>query len=176
MLHKFVSETGRDWDQWLPYILCVYREVLQASMCFSPFELLYGREKYAVSNMPWEIWPWVIWPWEICLKKYGREARKERNLLILFLMYYKWENGWRRWQPWPKHIWRKPRSIKKPGMTSRPGKEVLTLAKRYWWCYKPKKVSFWPSGRVLLKSINCWAPPHMKLLCQGKISLVEYCM
>ncbi|KAK9537971.1 hypothetical protein VZT92_005539 [Zoarces viviparus] len=44
MLRKFVSRTGTDWDQWLPYLLFAYREVPQASTGFSPFELLYGRQ------------------------------------------------------------------------------------------------------------------------------------
>lgn len=44
MLRKFVSHTGADWDQWLPYLLFAYREVPQASTGFSPFELLYGRQ------------------------------------------------------------------------------------------------------------------------------------
>ncbi|KAK7898999.1 hypothetical protein WMY93_019852 [Mugilogobius chulae] len=35
---------GKDWDQWLPYLLFAYREVPQASTGFSPFELLYGRQ------------------------------------------------------------------------------------------------------------------------------------
>lgn len=42
MLRKFVSDTGRDWDKWLPFVLFAYREVPQASTGFSPFELLYG--------------------------------------------------------------------------------------------------------------------------------------
>ncbi|XP_039525008.1 uncharacterized protein LOC120477466 [Pimephales promelas] len=43
MLKKFVSETGRDWDKWLPFLLFAYREVPQASTGFSPFELLYAH-------------------------------------------------------------------------------------------------------------------------------------
>ncbi len=42
MLRKFVSDTGRDWDKWLPFLLFAYREVPHASTGFSPFELLYG--------------------------------------------------------------------------------------------------------------------------------------
>ncbi len=42
MLRKFVADTGRDWDKWLPFVLFAYREVSQASTGFSPFELLYG--------------------------------------------------------------------------------------------------------------------------------------
>ncbi len=42
MLRKFVADTGRDWDKWLPFVLFAYREVPQASTGFAPFELLYG--------------------------------------------------------------------------------------------------------------------------------------
>ncbi|CAL9707672.1 unnamed protein product [Knipowitschia caucasica] len=42
MLRKFVADTGKDWDRWLPFLLFAYREVPQASTGFSPFELLYG--------------------------------------------------------------------------------------------------------------------------------------
>ncbi len=44
MLNKFVSETGKDWDKWLPYLLFAYREVPQASTGFSPFELLFAHQ------------------------------------------------------------------------------------------------------------------------------------
>lgn len=44
ILCKFVSTTGADWDQWLPYLLFTYREVPQASTSFLPFKLLYGRQ------------------------------------------------------------------------------------------------------------------------------------
>ena len=27
MLQKFVDDTGRDWDKWLPFVLFAYREV-----------------------------------------------------------------------------------------------------------------------------------------------------
>lgn len=44
MLRKFVSDTGSDWDQWLPYLLFAYREVPQASTGFSSFQLMYGHD------------------------------------------------------------------------------------------------------------------------------------
>ena len=44
LLRRTVSETGKDWDKLLPYLLFAYREVPQASTGFSPFELLYSRE------------------------------------------------------------------------------------------------------------------------------------
>ena len=56
MLRKFVSETGADWDQWLPYILFAYREVPQASTGFSPFELLYGRQVRGPLDVLKEAW------------------------------------------------------------------------------------------------------------------------
>lgn len=37
-----MSDTGKDWDKWLPFLLFAYREVPQASTGFSPSELLYG--------------------------------------------------------------------------------------------------------------------------------------
>ncbi len=43
MLRKAASESGKDWDKLLPYLLFAYREVPQASTGCSPFELLYGR-------------------------------------------------------------------------------------------------------------------------------------
>ena len=44
MLRKAVTETGKDWDKMIPYLLFAYREVPQASTGFSPFDLLYGRD------------------------------------------------------------------------------------------------------------------------------------
>ncbi len=56
MLRKFVSETGSDWDQWLPYLLFAYREVPQASTGYSPFELLYGRQVRGPLDILKEAW------------------------------------------------------------------------------------------------------------------------
>lgn len=56
MLLMFVSETGADWDQWLPYILFAYREVPQASTGYSPFELLFGRQVRGPLDVLKEAW------------------------------------------------------------------------------------------------------------------------
>ena len=56
MLRKFVSESGADWDSWLPYLLFAYREVPQASTGFSPFELMYGREVRGPLSLLKEAW------------------------------------------------------------------------------------------------------------------------
>lgn len=56
MLRKFVSDSGKDWDQWLPYLLFAYREVPQSSTGFSPFELLYGHEVRGPLALLRELW------------------------------------------------------------------------------------------------------------------------
>ena len=44
MLRRVLSGEKRNWDRMLPYVLFAYREVPQATLGFSPFELLYGRD------------------------------------------------------------------------------------------------------------------------------------
>lgn len=56
MLQKFVSDNGRDWDQWLPFLLFAYREVPQASTGFSPFELLYGWDVQGPLDLLLKTW------------------------------------------------------------------------------------------------------------------------
>ena len=43
MLRKYVTESGKDWNKLLPYLLFAYREVPQALTGFAPFEHLYGH-------------------------------------------------------------------------------------------------------------------------------------
>ncbi len=56
MLKKFVSDSGKDWDKWLPYLLFAYREVPQASTGFSPFELLYAHQVRGPLDVLRESW------------------------------------------------------------------------------------------------------------------------
>uniref|UniRef100_A0A8C7WTQ9 Gypsy retrotransposon integrase-like protein 1 n=1 Tax=Oryzias sinensis TaxID=183150 RepID=A0A8C7WTQ9_9TELE len=56
MLQKFVSDTGKDWDRWLPFLLFAYREVSQASTGFSPFELLYGWDVQSLLGLLKKSW------------------------------------------------------------------------------------------------------------------------
>ena len=46
---------GKNWDR-LPYILFAIREVPQATMGYSPFELLYGRSPRSLLNLAKESW------------------------------------------------------------------------------------------------------------------------
>ena len=43
VLCRMCAERPKDWDKYLPALLFAIREVLQESLGFSPFELLYGR-------------------------------------------------------------------------------------------------------------------------------------
>lgn len=72
MLRKFVSDTGADWDQWLPYLMFAYREVPQSSTGFSPFEMLYGRQVRGPLDVLKEAWE-------------GGNAREQTNILSYVL-------------------------------------------------------------------------------------------
>uniref|UniRef100_A0A8C1TWC8 ribonuclease H n=1 Tax=Cyprinus carpio TaxID=7962 RepID=A0A8C1TWC8_CYPCA len=56
MLRKYVSDTGKDWDKWLPFLLFAYREVPHASTGFSPFELLYAHHVRGPLDVLRESW------------------------------------------------------------------------------------------------------------------------
>ena len=54
-LRKFVNKTGKDWDEYIPYLLFAYREVPQESTGFTPFELLYGRRVREPQDVLWQV-------------------------------------------------------------------------------------------------------------------------
>ena len=56
MLKKMCQEKPKDWDRYLSAVLFAYREVLQASTGFSPFELLYGRTVCGPMQVLKELW------------------------------------------------------------------------------------------------------------------------
>lgn len=56
MLRRFVGENGKDWPQWVPFLLFAIREVPQASTGFSPFELLYSWQLMGVLEVLREEW------------------------------------------------------------------------------------------------------------------------
>ena len=56
MLCKFAGRSGKDWDEYLSYLLFAYREVSQESMGVSPFELLYGRRVKGPLDVIRESW------------------------------------------------------------------------------------------------------------------------
>ena len=56
MLEKFVGQKGKDWDEYLPYLLFVYREVPQESTGFSPFKLLFGQRVRGPLDIFKEAW------------------------------------------------------------------------------------------------------------------------
>lgn len=56
MLRKAIDKNGRNWDQLLPYLLFVVREVPQSSIGFSPFELLYSHKTRGLLDIAKEVW------------------------------------------------------------------------------------------------------------------------
>lgn len=56
MLKRMCAEKPRDWDRYLAPLLFAYREVPQASLGFSPFELLYGRHVRGPLAILKELW------------------------------------------------------------------------------------------------------------------------
>ena len=43
MLRKYCCDTGKDWDEGIPYVLFAIRETVQESLKFSPAELVFGH-------------------------------------------------------------------------------------------------------------------------------------
>ncbi|XP_040070781.2 uncharacterized protein LOC120843464 [Ixodes scapularis] len=56
MIRRMCQERPKDWDRYLPALLFAYREVPQASLKFSPFDLLYGRRVRGPLAILKEIW------------------------------------------------------------------------------------------------------------------------
>lgn len=44
MLKRTCSEHPKNWNRYIPAVLFAYREVTNDTLCFSSFELLYGRD------------------------------------------------------------------------------------------------------------------------------------
>nr|XP_037279889.1 uncharacterized protein K02A2.6-like [Rhipicephalus microplus] len=56
MLKRMCAEKPKNWDRFLGPLLFAYREVPQASLGFSPFELLYGRHVRGPLAILKEVW------------------------------------------------------------------------------------------------------------------------
>lgn len=56
MLRKVIDKDGKNWDFMLPYLMFAIREVPQASLGFSPFELVYGSHPWGILDIAWETW------------------------------------------------------------------------------------------------------------------------
>uniref|UniRef100_A0AAR2LYA0 Integrase catalytic domain-containing protein n=1 Tax=Pygocentrus nattereri TaxID=42514 RepID=A0AAR2LYA0_PYGNA len=51
MLSMFVHSNQRNWDELLPYVMMAYRSSIQASIKFSPYHVLFGREIVMPSDL-----------------------------------------------------------------------------------------------------------------------------
>lgn len=77
MLRKFVSDTGKDWDKWLPFLLFAYREVPQASTGYSPYELLYGHHVRSPLDVLLESWEGAEGPRRMNVVSYVLRMREQ---------------------------------------------------------------------------------------------------
>ncbi|XP_075769237.1 uncharacterized protein LOC112544884 [Pelodiscus sinensis] len=62
MLRKFAQDEPREWDKLLPALMFAVREVPQASLGYSPFELLYGRRPRGILDLVKEGWETSVSP------------------------------------------------------------------------------------------------------------------
>ena len=56
MLRRLCDEKPRQWDRYIPSLLFAYREAIQESTGFSPFQLLYGRQVRGPLGILKELW------------------------------------------------------------------------------------------------------------------------
>lgn len=56
MLSKFIDVDPWHWDQLLPSLLFTVPEIPQASLGFSPFDLLYGSQPRGILALLWGAW------------------------------------------------------------------------------------------------------------------------
>lgn len=56
MIKKVITNGTKDWHRWLPFLLFAVMEVPQASLRFSPFELLYGCHPRGILDVVREEW------------------------------------------------------------------------------------------------------------------------
>ena len=56
MLRRMCAERPKDWDKYLPALLFAIGKVLQESLGFSPFELLYGQNVKGPMAILRELW------------------------------------------------------------------------------------------------------------------------
>jgi len=56
MLRAYCYEQDKDWDEGVHLLLFAVREVVQESLGFSPFELLFGREVRGSLKLLKESW------------------------------------------------------------------------------------------------------------------------
>ena len=56
MLRKLSEEQPKQWDRYIPALLFAYRETVQESTGFSPFQLLYGRHVRGPLSILRQLW------------------------------------------------------------------------------------------------------------------------
>ena len=101
MLRKTLEGEKRDWDHMLLYVLFAYREVPQATLRLSPFELLYGRD--------------IRGPLDVLREEWIQNAETDKDILT-YIMEVKDRMGERLWKRTPRF----PKPSKRSTTTRRP--------------------------------------------------------
>ena len=114
MLRKYATESRKDWDKLLPYMLLAYHEVPQAPTGLSLFELLYGHPVWGSLDILKEEW----------------EAgdKSDKSVVSLWVL-----SLWDRLESMYRKTWVRPKGNRKPGKTrthetgpSKPGTKFLS--------------------------------------------------
>lgn len=57
MLSAFANANENNWDELIPYVLFVYRSSVQASIKFTPYYVLFGREVMMLVDLIFNLEP-----------------------------------------------------------------------------------------------------------------------
>uniref|UniRef100_A0A3B5R704 Integrase catalytic domain-containing protein n=1 Tax=Xiphophorus maculatus TaxID=8083 RepID=A0A3B5R704_XIPMA len=149
MLRKFVTETGTEWDKWLPYMLFAYREVPQASTGFSPFELLYGRQVRGPLDLLKEQWESPSPSGEHVVSYVIKMRERLEQMAVMAHQHMT-----------------TAQAKQKPGTIKRPGRGVFILDRKWCCCSPPVIISFSRNGRDLMRSHDVLGSLIMNCICQ----------
>lgn len=140
MLKKFVSDTGKDWDKWLPFLLFAYHEVPQSSTGFSPFELIYGHQVRGPLDVMHEMWEESDPPETMNIISFVLKMRK--TLMKTTSMAH--DNLL------------KSQVNRNNGMIVQPEKGAWQWVSRYCYFCQHQKTNCWQNGKALMRSSRRW--------------------
>ena len=138
MLKRLCQEKPKMWDHFIPAVLFAYRETPQASLGFSPFELLYGRTVRGPIQILHELWTKEGTPDEV--KTTYEYVLDLRNKLEETCKLAKEELKVQKVKESPKF-----------GTTRSQNQGNLKLATRFWCYSQLKQINSWCHGKDHMK-------------------------
>lgn len=131
MLKKFI-DVLQHWDKLRPSLLFAVCEVPQASMGFSPFELVYGRQPRGILDLLRETWE-------------KQESRGQRPI------YYNFGNVFSGSEALPKRIYCGCREPRNSNTTDGQSYGLLSPGTGFFSSCHPQSPSYSPSGKGCLR-------------------------